>query len=42
MQILDSLIPLKNFYKAQQKKLLESKKSIEEIEGKFAQIKNNL
>ncbi len=42
MQILDSLIPLKNFYKAQQKKLFESKKTIEGIEEKFAQIKNNL
>lgn len=42
MQILDSLIPLKNFYKAQRKKLFESKKSIEEIEGKFAQIKDSL
>lgn len=42
MQILDSLIPLKNFYKAQRKKLFESKKSIEEIEGKFAKIKDSL
>lgn len=42
MQILDSLIPLKNFYKAQQKKLFESKKSIERIEGKFMEIRNSV
>jgi small GTP-binding protein len=42
MQILDSLIPLKNLYKTQQKKLFESKKSVEEIEEKFIVIKNNL
>jgi hypothetical protein len=40
MQILDSLVPLKNFYKTQQKKLAESKKKVEEIESKFVEIKN--
>ncbi len=42
MQILDSLIPLKNFYKSQQKKILESKKNIDGIEGRFMWIKNSV
>lgn len=42
MQILDSLIPLKNFYKSQQKKILESKKNIDGIERKFMWIKNSV
>lgn len=42
MQILDSLIPLKNFYKTQQKKLFESKKRVEDIEGKFIRIRNSV
>jgi hypothetical protein len=42
MQILDSLVPLKNFYKTQQKKLTESKKKVEEIESKFVEIKNKV
>jgi hypothetical protein len=37
-QILDSLIPLKTFYKTQQKKLTESKERVREIEGKFREI----
>lgn len=37
-QVLDSLIPLKTFYKTQQKKLTESKERVEEIEGKFREI----
>ncbi len=40
LQILDSLIPLKNFYKTQQKKLIEARKRVEEIEGKFGEIRN--
>jgi len=42
MQILDSLVPLKNFYKTQQKKLTESKRKVEEIESKFVEIKNKV
>jgi small GTP-binding protein len=42
MQILDSLIPLKNFYKTQQKKLLDSKKRVEEIKVEFMQIRNSV
>ncbi len=42
MEILDSLVPLKNFYKTQQKKLTESKKKVEEIESKFVEIKNKV
>jgi len=42
MQILDSLIPLKNFYKTQEKKLLESKKRVERVHGKFGEIRDSV
>jgi len=42
MQILDSLIPLKNFYKTQDAKLLESKKRVEHISQKFARINESV
>lgn len=38
LQILDSMIPLKNFYKMQEAKLHNSKKRVDEIAGKFAEI----
>ena len=41
-QILDSLIPLKTFYKTQQKKLTESKERVGEIEGKFREIRDSV
>ena len=41
-QILDSLIPLKTFYKTQQKKLTESKERVGEIEGKFREIRDSI
>jgi small GTP-binding protein len=42
MQILDSLIPLKNFYSTQEKKLLESKKRVGEIKEGFEGIKGKV
>ncbi|MBI2487331.1 MAG: hypothetical protein HYW01_10305 [Deltaproteobacteria bacterium] len=36
------LILLKNFYKTQQKKLIESKGRAEDIEGKFREIKDSV
>ncbi|MGB7292808.1 MAG: dynamin family protein [Thermodesulfobacteriota bacterium] len=38
MQILDSLIPLKNFYKTHEAKLLQSKTRVEDIGEKFTKI----
>lgn len=42
MQILDSLIPLKNFYKTQEAKLLQSKKRVEDIGEKFTKINKSV
>ncbi|HEX9665787.1 MAG TPA: dynamin family protein [Thermodesulfobacteriota bacterium] len=42
MQILDSLIPLKNFYKIQETKLLQSKNRVEEIGEKFTKINRSV
>ena len=42
MQILDSLIPLKNFYKIQETKLLQSKNRVEEIGEKFTKINESV
>ncbi len=42
MQILDSLIPLKNFYKTHEAKLLQSKKRVEAISQKFAKINESV
>jgi small GTP-binding protein len=42
MQILDSLIPLKNFYKTQEAKLLHSKNRVEDISQKFAKISESV
>ncbi len=42
LQILDSLIPLKNFYKTQEKKLTESKHRVGEAEGKFREIRDSV
>lgn len=42
IQILDSLIPLKNFYKTQEKKLLESQKRVEDIKDKIIQIEKSV
>lgn len=42
IQILDSLIPLKNFYKTQEKKLLESQRNIENIKKKFIEVEKSV
>jgi small GTP-binding protein len=42
LQILDSLIPLKNFYKTQQSKLLQSKRRVEDIGEKFTKINESV
>ncbi|MGH7889621.1 MAG: hypothetical protein ACRENF_03620, partial [Thermodesulfobacteriota bacterium] len=42
LQILDSLIPLKNFYKTQQKKLIEARERVEDIESKFGEIRDGV
>jgi hypothetical protein len=42
MQILDSLIPLKNFYKIQETKLLQSKNRVAEIGEKFTKINESV
>ena len=42
MQILDSLIPLKNFYKTQEAKLLQSKKRVKDIGEKFTKINKSV
>ncbi len=42
MQILDSLIPLKNFYKTQEAKLLQSKKRVEDIGENFTKINKSV
>jgi small GTP-binding protein len=42
MQILDSLIPLKNFYKTQETKLQQSKNRVVEIGEKFTRINQSV
>lgn len=42
MQILDSLVPLKNFYRTQETKLLQSKERVGEIGEKFARINQSV
>ncbi len=42
MQILDSLIPLKNFYKTEEAKLLQSKKRVEDIGENFTKINKSV
>ena len=42
MQILDSLIPLKNFYKTQETKLQQSKNRVAEIGEKFTRINRSV
>lgn len=41
LQVTDSLVPLKNFYKIETEKLQESKKKVQEIRQKIESIKNN-
>jgi small GTP-binding protein len=41
LQVTDSLVPLKNFYKIETEKLQESKKRVQEIREKIDSIKNN-
>ena len=42
MQILDSLIPLKSFYKTHEAKLLQSNKRVEAISQEFAKINESV
>lgn len=42
LQVVDSLSPLRNFYKTQRQKNLDSKEEIAKIKGKLAQIQGNL
>lgn len=42
MQILDSLLPLKNFYKTQEAKLLQCKNRVEQIGEKFTRINKSV
>lgn len=41
LQVTDSLVPLKNFYKIETEKLQESKKRVQDIRVKIESIKNN-
>ncbi len=41
LQVTDSLVPLKNFYKIEAQKLQESKKRVQEIREKIESIKNS-
>jgi hypothetical protein len=41
LQVTDSLVPLKNFYKLESEKLQESKKRVREIREKIESIKNS-
>lgn len=41
MQVTDSLVPLKNFYKIESEKLAESKKRVQGIRGKILLIRND-
>jgi len=41
LQVTDSLVPLKNFYKLESEKLQESKKRVREIRQKIESIKNS-
>ena len=41
LQVTDSLVPLKNFYKIESEKLEESKKRVQDIRDKIEKIRNN-